>query len=85
MQYFRLFEQKFKNPAVIFRAFGRKNKFLKNFEIIFKKIFNFEKSIILAYFSKNFYKPCVKFSRVWTKNTNCWKFREIFENFQKIS
>ena len=28
------------------------------------------KCIILAYFSKKFNKPCVNFSRVWTKNTN---------------
>ena len=37
---------------------------------------------ILAYFTKRFNKPCVKFLRVWTKNTNFW---EIWESFLKIS
>ena len=40
-----------------------------------------QKCIILAYFSKKFNKPCVNFSRVRTKNTNCW---EILRNFEKL-
>ena len=75
MQYFRLFEQKFKNPALIFRAFVQKNKFLKNFEIIFKKIFNFEKSIILAYFSKRL-NPALLFRAFGRKTQVVWKFSE---------
>ena len=31
---------------------------------------------------KRFNKPCVHFSRVWTKNTNCW---DILRNFRKFS
>ena len=39
----------------------------------------------IAYFSKRFKKPCVSFSRVWTKITNSWKFWINFENFQTNS
>ena len=53
-----------------------------------RKIFeNLQKNFLrklqkMHYFSKffkRFNKPCVNFSRVWTKNTNCW---EILRNFR---
>ena len=51
----------------------------ENFGKFAKKM---QKCIILAYFSKEFNKPRVNFSRVWTKNTNSW---EILRNFRKFS
>ena len=30
-------------------------------------------------FSKKFNKPCVCYTRVWTKNTICWKFLKVFD------
>ena len=50
-------------------------KFSKNFLRKFRKMNSF------SIFFKRFNKPCVNFSRVWTKNTTCWKFWENFENF----
>ena len=37
-----------------------------------------QKLLYFRLFCKEITKPCVKFSRVWTKNTICW------ENFEKI-
>ena len=67
-----------------FRTFRQKKvrkfcEIFENFQNI--SLENFEKSIILAYFSTNFNKPCVNFSRVWRKNTNSW---ETLRNFRKI-
>ena len=53
--------------------------FFENFQKISEE--NCEKFIILAYFFKKFNKPCVKFLRVWTKDTTYWKFWENFESF----
>ena len=39
------------------------------------------KCIILPYFSKGFNKPCVNFSRLWTKNTNRWETLRKLWNF----
>ena len=63
---------------------GRAPRTPGNFRKFAKKISveNCKKCIIVEYFSKFFYKPCINFSRVWTKNTNCW---EILRNFWKFS
>ena len=83
MHYFGLFWTKISKPRVNFRAFGRKNKLLGNFEKIFKKfLMQIAKNIILACFCKIMNKRCVNFSRVWTKNTNCL---EISRNVRKFS
>ena len=50
----------------IFKTFLKKIAKMHYFSIYFKKV----------------NKPCVIFSRIWTKNTNCW---EILRNFRKIS
>ena len=68
------------------------NKFLKNFQKKFQKVAkvfkNFLKKIVkMHYFSRlftKFKKLCVDFLRVWTKNTNYWKFWENFRNFSKV-
>ena len=57
---------------------GRRRIFEILQKIFLKKI---AKSINLEYFSKKFNKPCVNFSRVWTKN----KLLGNFEKFSKIS
>ena len=41
----------------------------------FSKIY---KAFLFQPIFPNFFKPCVNFSRVWTKNRNCW------EAFEKI-
>ena len=53
-------------------------KFRKYFEKSFKKVLDISKNVYFSIFCKVLLKPCVQFSRVWTKNTNCW------ENFKKI-
>ena len=40
-----------------------------------------QKLLYFRLFCKRFSKPCVKFSRVWTKNNCLGKFWENFENF----
>ena len=52
-------------------------KFSKNF---FRKLF---KMHYFSIFFKKVNKPCVNFSRVWTKNTNFWKILRNFRNFSK--
>ena len=43
------------------------------------------KMLYFRLFCKEITNPCVKFSRVWTKNTIGWEnFEKIFENLQKI-
>ena len=42
----------------------------------------------MHYFSillKKFNKPCVNFSAVWTKNTNCWEILNSIESFDENS
>ena len=53
---------------------GGRDNFRKSVKNLIRKL---QKGIILAYF----FKTCVKFLRVWTKNTNGW---EIFEKILKI-
>ena len=53
------------------------------FENLQKKFLRkLQKMHYFSIFCKKFNKPCVHFSRVWTKNTNCL---EIFRNFRKLS
>ena len=77
MYYFSIFSRYFKNQALNFRAFGRKTqrvgKFWKNLRSL-KKI---AKMHFLSICFKEFEKPRVDFSHVWTKNTSGW------ENFKK--
>ena len=54
---------------------------LRQLSKIFKNFLRKLQKIMLAYFSKKFMKPCVNFSRVWTKNTNFGDFWENLENF----
>ena len=80
---FAYFTQNITNPALIFRAFGRKIQIVGNFDKIFSKVF-LRKLLIMLYFClfyTKFYEPCFNFARVWTKNTNCWK---IFDEILKI-
>ena len=51
---------------------------------IFQKDFlrKLQKMHYFSIFFKKFNKPCVNFSRVWTKKTNSW---EILNNFRKFS
>ena len=51
MHYFSVFFKKFKNPALIFRAFGQKHKLLWNFEKIFDEN-SIEKLHFLIIFGK---------------------------------
>ena len=89
MHYFRRFFKKFKNPELNFRAFGGKNtsfgKFLRKFWKFSKfwKISyeNSKERTTLAYFSTKIEKTWVKFSRVWTKNANCWQILRKFSKF----
>ena len=60
-----------------FAGLDEKHNLLESFEKIFIRILL--KCIIFAYFSKKFSKPCVNFSRVWTKNANCWEILKIFD------
>ena len=65
--------------------FGRKRQFIGNFEKIFENVENFpsqnyEKCIILTYFSKKFNKPCVIFCAIGRQN----KLQKTFEKFFKI-
>ena len=78
---FQAIFKKFKNPALNFRAFGRKTqlfvkllKLFENFQNLPKKI---EKMHYLSLFFNNF-KTCVNFSCVWTINTNCWEILRKF-------
>ena len=77
-----IFQKKIENPALNFRAFGRKTQlfgnFLKKFQKFLEKI---AKMHYFRLFSTKFQKPRVNFSRVWTKNTNCW---EILRKLWKI-
>ena len=42
--------------------------------------------MILACFSRRINKPCVTFSRVWTKNTNCWEIlRKLWTFWSKFN
>ena len=63
------------------------------FSKIWKKFL--KKIVKMHYFSKffkRFNKPCFTFSRVWTKNTNCWETlgnflifsKDFFRKFRKI-
>ena len=78
---FSYFTQHFTNPEWIFRAFGRKTQIVGNFEKIFEN-FPFLNMHYFCLFYTKFCKPSVNLSRVWTINTNCWKF---WVNFRKIS
>ena len=62
--------------------FFRGNTFWKFFKKILKKFLTkIAKMDYVRIFFKRFYKSCVNFSRVWTKNTIYWKFWEKFEIF----
>ena len=76
MHYFSIFSKNLINHGFIFRAFGRKTLFVGNFRENFHK--NIAKMHYFCIFSKELNKPCVNFSRVWTKKANCW---EILRNF----
>ena len=68
----------------MFCAFGRKTQFIGNCEKIFKKFLKkIAKMPYLAYFSKKFKKPCVNFSRAWTKAQFLGIFAKLFEEFQR--
>ena len=59
---------------------------LRKFSKIFK---NFLRKLLkMHYFSiffKEFNKPCVHFSRIWTKNANCWEIlRKLWKFLMKI-
>ena len=78
MHYFSLIFKNLNKRALIFRGFGRKTLNEGNFEIFQKFLKKIAKMHNLAYFSKDSYKLCVRFSRVWTKNTNCLEiFRKL--------
>ena len=77
------FSKDLTNYALVFRAFGRKTQIVGNFENFSKNFLRkLQKMNYFSIFFKKFNKPCVNFSRVWTKNTNCW---EILRSFQNIS
>ena len=57
---------------------GKFEKFSQISKIFLQKI---AKMHYFSIFFKKFNKPCVNFSRVWTKNTNCW---ENLTNFRKF-
>ena len=75
MHYFSIFSNFLTNHSLIFRAFGRKAQIFRKFSKFFK-IF-LRKFLRIPYFnnfSKDFNKPCVIFSHVWTMYTNFAKF-----------
>ena len=75
-------QQNFQSPALNYRAFWQKNNCLGNFWENFQKfIEEIAKMHYFSLFSAKFKKPCVNFSRVWTKNTNCWVILRKFWNF----
>ena len=55
-----------------------KNKVIGNFEKTFKNFLQkIAKNALFCIFFNIFSKPCVTFSRVWTKNANCWEILKI--------
>ena len=85
---FVYFARKLQNLALNFRAFGGKTQLvgeiLRNFENLQKILQEKSKLLYFRLFCKEITKPCVKFSRVSTKNTSRCGHFENFENFQKI-
>ena len=62
--------QKNSQTMLLFRVFGRKTQMDGNFEKFSKNFLRKLREIhYFSIFFKKFNKPCVNFSRVWTKNT----------------
>ena len=85
MHYFSIFPKNLTNHALIFRAFGRKTQIVGKFEKFSNVFENFRKIHYFSIFFEKFNKPCVNFSRVWTKTTIFWKILEILKIFYENS
>ena len=58
------------------RIFSGGGTLFENFQKKFRKL----QKCIFSIFFKRSSKPCVSFSHVWTKNSNCWEIVKYFDD-----